>query len=188
MTTDWPDILLALPPWTDEVVRRHPGPLEDATAMDLAIALARGVIERGEGGPFGAVVIDAAGRLVAPGMNRVLASGQSWAHAEMVALAVAQRLSGTHDLATVPDAPLTLVTTGEPCAMCLGAIPWSGVGRVVAGAREADITALGFDEGDKPAGGLESLARRGIEVRRDVRRAEVAQVLSDYAAAGGPIY
>jgi hypothetical protein len=62
------------------------------------------------------------------------------------------------------------------------------VSRVVAGAREADITALGFDEGDKPAGGLESLTRRGIEVRRDVGRPEAARVLADYAAAGGVIY
>jgi tRNA(Arg) A34 adenosine deaminase TadA len=188
MTIEWPAIRVELPPWVDEVVRAHPGPLDDAAAMGLAIALARGVMERGEGGPFGAVVVDAAGNLVAPGMNRVLASGQSWAHAEMVALAIAQRRSGTHDLATAPGAPLTLVTTGEPCAMCLGAIPWSGVSRVVAGAREADITALGFDEGDKPAGGLESLTRRGIEVRRDVGRPEAARVLADYAAAGGVIY
>jgi len=133
-------------------------------------------------------VVDAAGTLVAPGMNRVLGSGQSWAHAEMVALAVAQRRSGTHDLATAPGAPLTLVTSGEPCAMCLGAIPWSGVGRVVAGAREADIVAIGFDEGDKPAKGLEGLSRRGIEVRRDVGRAEAIRLLADYAAAGGLLY
>ncbi|MFP4695728.1 nucleoside deaminase [Thiohalospira sp.] len=188
MTTDWPDIRVEIPPWAAELVARYPGPLDDATAMGVALALARGVMERGEGGPFGAVVVDAAGNLVAPGMNRVLAAGQSWAHAEMVALAVAQRRLGGHDLAVAPGAPLTLVTSGEPCAMCLGAIPWSGVARVVAGAREVDITTTGFDEGDKPAGGLEALTRRGIEIRRDVRRAEAARLLADYAAAGGTLY
>ena len=72
--------------------------------------------------------------------------------------------------------------------MCLGAIPWSGVRRVVCGARDADARAVGFDEGDKPTDWVAGLMRRGIDVQRDVCRAAATQVLRDYVAGGGVFY
>jgi tRNA(Arg) A34 adenosine deaminase TadA len=72
--------------------------------------------------------------------------------------------------------------------MCLGALPWSGVARVVTAARDEDARAVGFDEGDKPAGWTASLQVRGIEVVGDVRRAEAAEVLRAYQRLGGLIY
>ena len=83
---------------------------------------------------------------------------------------------------------VTLYSTAEPCAMCLGAIPWSGVNRVVCGARDADVRAVGFDEGDKPVRWVEKFRRRGIAVTRDVRRAEAVGLLARYAAEGGVQY
>ncbi len=180
---------LSLPVWLGPFLASWPRPVvDDDAGMALAVALARENVERGTGGPFGAAVVDHAGSLVAGGINGVEPMGQSWAHAEMVALAFAQGELGAPDLSGHPAAPLTLYSSGEPCAMCLGAIPWAGVARVVVGAREADIEAVGFDEGDKPADGLDSLRRHGIEVVRDLRRDEARAVLADYAAAGGLIY
>ena len=189
MKEGYPPITLSLPDWVAPLVADRPGPLLDDTAgMGLAVALAAENVRRGSGGPFGAVIVDAHGGVVAPGVNCVEPAAQSWAHAEMVAVALAQGRLGHHDLSTHPAAPLTLYSSGEPCAMCLGALPWSGVATVVTAAREVDITAIGFDEGDKPAGGLACLARHGISVRTDVLRAEARAVLEDYVARGGKLY
>lgn len=180
---------LPLPPWLCAFLDEWPAPLDDDRAgMALAIALARENVRQKTGGPFAAVVMDCFGAVVAPGVNCVEPTGQSWAHAEMLALSLAQQGLGSHDLSTRVGAPMTLYSTGEPCAMCLGAIPWSGIARVVVAAREADIAAIGFDEGDKPAAGLASLEGRGIEVVRDVQRDEACAILADYAAAGGMLY
>lgn len=179
---------LPLPGWIGPwLARAAPGPLRgDAARMALAIGLARENAARGTGGPFGAAIFERrSGRLVAAGVNCVTASGQSFAHAEMLAIGLAQRARGSFDLAHPPH---ELVTSSEPCAMCFGAIPWSGVMRLVCGARAADAEAIGFDEGPKPRAWAAALAARGIEVVRDVRRAEATAALRAYADAGRPIY
>jgi len=154
--------------------------------MGLAIALARENARRGSGGPFGAAVFERdTGRLVAVGVNAVVASGLSLAHAEMLALSFAQRARGRFDLGGRSSPAHELVTSSEPCAMCFGAIPWSGVRRLVCGARASDAEAIGFDEGPKPARWVHALERRGISVVRDVQRAESRAVLREYA---GPLY
>src|SRR5918997_213949 len=81
-----------------------------------------------------------------------------------------------------------LVTSTEPCSMCFGAIPWSGVRHLVCGARGEDAEAVGFDEGTKPAEWVRSLEERGITVERDVLRDEAASVLRECAERGGEIY
>jgi tRNA(Arg) A34 adenosine deaminase TadA len=95
---------------------------------------------------------------------------------------------GSYDLGNEGAAPTVLVSSVEPCAMCLGATPWSGVSRLIIGARDADARAIGFDEGDKPGNWVESLNARGIEVTQDVLREEAAGVLNAYANAGNEIY
>lgn len=72
--------------------------------------------------------------------------------------------------------------------MCLGAVPWSGVRRLVCAARGADVEAIGMDEGAKPARWASKLAQRGIQVVRDVERTAAVAVLFAYQHAGGPIY
>lgn len=181
---------LRLPSWVGPFLRRRPGPFRDrASRMRLVIALAAENVARASGGPFGAAVFEQrSGRLVAVGVNRVEPSGLSHAHAEMLALALAQRALGAWDLGA-PGLPRhELVTSSEPCAMCFGAIPWSGVAAVVCGARAADAEAIGFDEGPKPARWVAALERRGIAVARDVLRDEARAVLAAYAEAGRSIY
>ncbi len=72
--------------------------------------------------------------------------------------------------------------------MCMGAIPWSGVSRVVIAARDEDVRAIGFDEGVKPIDWMGVYARRGISVCRDVQRDESIAVLRTYAERGGLLY
>jgi len=181
---------LRLPAWVRAwVARRSRAPLRsDAARMDLAISLAAENVRRRTGGPFGAVVLERrTGRVVAVGVNRVESTGLSFAHAEMLALSLAHHAHGHHDLAARGPA-LELVTSSEPCAMCFGAIPWSGITRLVCGARASDAEEIGFDEGAKPRDWVRALEQRGVEVLRDVRRKEAVAVLRAYADAGATIY
>jgi len=155
--------------------------------MQLTIALSKQSVLQKTGGPFGAVVVnDQTGVLVSVGINLVTTAGLSIAHAEMVALSLAQLSMGHWNLSH--SGPLQLVTSCEPCAMCYGALPWSGIKSLVCGARKADAEAAGFDEGDKPEQWVESLRLRDIEVKRGVLRDQAAAVLAYYHDNGGPIY
>lgn len=183
-------IVLELPTWVGPFVARHDGVFESAEArMRLAVELARENIERGTGGPFGAAVFEIdSGRLVGVGVNLVEASNCSIFHAEMVAIATAQQAAETYDLGGEGRPAVELVTSVAPCAMCLGAIPWSGVRRVVCGARGEDACEIGFDEGAKPEDWPARLRERRIDVAVDVLRDEARDVLHQYAAKGGLIY
>lgn len=186
----FPDIELHLPEWVTDFCESWRGSFAEVDGrVAFVIALARENVECGGGGPFGAAVFDCErGVLVAPGVNLVVPESCSVAHAEMVALMVAQQVMGTHNLGADNLPELELVSSTEPCAMCMGAVPWSGVPRLVCAARGEDALAIGFDEGAKPADWTAEFARRGIAVVQDVRRAEAADVLRDYAARGGEIY
>ena len=181
---------IKLPGWCRDLTGELPERLpETRDRMRLAIALARRNVEAGTGGPFGAVVASIAdGRLIAIGVNRVEPDLCSSAHAEIVALSLAQKALGSWNLADVNSAPLELATSCEPCAMCLGAIPWSGVRRVVCGATKADAEATGFDEGERTSDWIDTLGHRGIAVETEVLRKEAAAVLHDYRKSGARIY
>jgi tRNA(Arg) A34 adenosine deaminase TadA len=72
--------------------------------------------------------------------------------------------------------------------MCLGAVLWSGVDRLVTGATRADATALGFEEGPVFPESYAYLSRRGVEITREVRRAEARAALELYRERGGVVY
>lgn len=187
---NFPEVSLRLPAWVGELVEEAGGTYPDAEdRMRLAVRLARENVERGTGGPFGAAVFEKqTGRLVAPGVNLVVGSSLSLAHAEVVAVSTAQKAVGTFDLGG-PGLPAhELVTSAEPCIMCLGATIWSGVRSLQCGARDEDARRVGFDEGPKPEGWEEELERRGIKVVRDVLREEADAVLRFYAETGGEVY
>ncbi len=182
-----PEYRLRLPGWIDDLVPDDVVLPDVDDRMRFVVSLARRNVAEDTGGPFGAAIFERdSGRLVAPGVNRVVPARSATAHAEIVAISLAGQVKGTFDLSA--GTATELVTSVEPCAMCLGAVPWSGVAAVVCGARDEDARAVGFDEGDKPADWIDSLAARGIDVVRDVMRADAAAVLQDYAAAGGIIY
>ena len=72
--------------------------------------------------------------------------------------------------------------------MCLGALPWAGIHRLLCGARDEDARAIGFDEGDKPDRWQDKLQQRGIAVDTDLCRSEAIAVLQDYARQQGQLY
>jgi tRNA(Arg) A34 adenosine deaminase TadA len=177
-------IRIDVPSWVDEMVAaaqaRSDG--SDEALMRLAIGLSRENVARG-GGPFGALVC-AGERVIAGGVNLVLASGQSIAHAEIIAIMRAQQRLPQLSAAGA----LTLFATTEPCCQCFGALIWSGATRLVCGAHTDDAQAIGFDEGPKPSAWPDELHARGIAVTRGVCAAEANGVLLEYARRGGPIY
>ena len=186
----FPRVVIELPGWVEvalaDSAQVYPGVEE---RMRLIIKLAGLNIEHGTGGPFGAGIFEPkSGRLISAGVNLVESADCSIAHAEMVAIALAQRVIGCYDLAGGNQAAYQLVTSTEPCAMCLGAIPWSGVRSVVCGARDEDARSIGFDEGAKPQNWVKSLESRGIRVVRDVLREKAKAVLLEYGRQGGLIY
>lgn len=186
MVPAFPTLTVSLPDWISDVCR--PGAVFPSVQarMDLVIELARTNVDLETGGPFAAAIFDTeTGEIVAPGVNLVVSAQAAVAHAEILAIAIAGRVLASFDLGVRAT---ELVSSTEPCAMCLGAVPWSGVRRLVCGARDEDARRIGFDEGDKPTDWIERLQTRGIQVVRDVSRAEVVSVLEDYVRIGGIIY
>jgi tRNA(Arg) A34 adenosine deaminase TadA len=179
---------VTLPDWLESFVGGWKEPLDTVEQrMRLAVALAAENVKRHTGGPFGAIVVETrTGRLLGVGVNLVTRLELSMAHAEMVAVSLAQRAIGNWNLGAGIETQL--VTSCEPCAMCFGAVPWSGVRSIVWGAGRQDAEAAGFDEGDKPGDWVESLERRGISTRGGVLRREAAAVLTRYAKKDGAIY
>lgn len=185
----YPDRPFPLPDWIASFLQDQPKVMPSLEMrMAFVVALSRANIDQQTGGPFGAAVFDLeSGRLVCPGVNLVTHVNCSLAHAEMVALSLAQQVVGHYDL-SAQGKRHELVTSTEPCAMCLGAIAWSGVRRVVYGACTADAERIGFDEGHKPPQGTQCLTELGIEVIGEVLRTEAAAVLQYYGDTGGEIY
>jgi len=87
--------------------------------------------------PVGAVLVDAAGELIAVGHNQPISTQDPSAHAEIVTLRAAAQKLGNYRL---PDT--TLYVTLEPCTMCVGALVHARVGRLVYGATEPKTGAI----------------------------------------------
>lgn len=182
------EIRIVLPAWLASEIDRARTYDDDASRVALAIYLAQRNLEERTGGPFGAVVFDGEGRVVGAGVNSVVAQHRSMAHAEMLAFAAAQ---GAMRRARLNDdgRRYVLATSAQPCAMCYGASFWAGIDAMLIGARSEDVMSLSaFDEGPLPADWIGELARRGIEVRRDILRDDARRVFARYAELGGAVY
>ena len=182
---------LTLPDWADDALARAPRTFPDAAArMRWVIELSRTNFERDTGGPFGAAVFEEeTGRVVSIGVNRVVAGRCSSAHAEVMALSLAQRALGVHDLGG-PGLPAhELVVNWCPCAMCCGAICWSGVRSVVIAGSGPEMEVLtGFDEGPIHPTWQDELRRRGIAVRDGLLREESLEAFRQFSTSGRPVY
>lgn len=178
-----------VPAWVDGVAAAGAIYREDGEKMALVIRLARENVDRGTGGPFAAAVFElGSSRLVAAGVNSVTRLHNCILHAEVMAIMLAQQRVRSCRLGAPGRPAYELVTSCEPCAMCLGATLYSGVSRLVMAATRDDAMAVGFDEGPVFAESYAYLADRGITSVRDVRRTEAVRVLEAYRDGGGPIY
>jgi len=183
-------IILEPPGWLPAWVETRRGSYPDiSTRMQLAIELSSLNIEHQTGGPFGAIIFDRTTfHIISAGVNRVIHCSASIAHAEIMAIAAAQQQLDYFDLSGPDLPPCELVSSCEPCAMCFGAIPWSGIRHLVCAARDSDARAIGFDEGPKLAGWKNALLERGITAETDVCRNDAVEILQHYAEGNGPIY
>ena len=113
--------------------------MSDEQFLREAIALAESSVEQG-GGPFGAVVVKE-GEVIGHGTNSVTLNNDPTAHAEVSAIRQACQ--------TINDFSLegaTLYASCEPCPMCLSAIYWARLGRVVYAATREQAAEAGFDD------------------------------------------
>ena len=185
------DFTLTQPEWAIGEFERLPSEqpsIEDR--MRTVLRFARLNIEHDTGGPFAAGVFEReSGRHVAIGVNRVLATGCSSAHAEVMALSLAQKALSTWDLGGPGLPSHQLVVSWRPCAMCYGALLWSGVRSLVIAGSGPELEELtGFDEGPSNPQWAEELEGRGIEVVDNVLRAEACDVFRAFRGANRFIY
>ena len=156
--------------------------------MALVIRLSELNVERRTGGPFAAGVFETeTGRLISVGVNQVLSSCVSSAHAKSVR-SLAQKRLKTFDLGSDNLVDHQLVVNWCPCVMCYGAIIWSGVTSVVTnvGPEMEEIT--GFDEGPLHPMWREELSSRGIELQENVMWSEALKVFEKYRDSGATVY
>jgi guanine deaminase len=118
-------------------------------------------MESGQGGPFGAVIVqnDA---IIACSHNQVLATNDPTMHAEIAAIRIAAEKLGRFDLSDCE-----IYSTCQPCPMCLGAIFWAKIPKLYYGAGEDDAAAIGFDDAfiyEAIRGGLDNQERLKIEL------------------------
>jgi tRNA(Arg) A34 adenosine deaminase TadA len=180
----------SLPDWVLAELSEQPDVLvDDITRMRLVNRLAERNHWEGSGGPFAALVVASdTGEVISAGVNLVLASGLSSAHAEVVALSLAQARLGRWDLGEVGGPPCELVVNWRPCVMCYGAAMWSGVTRLVIAGHGPEVEEYtGFDEGPMRDDWIEQFADRQIAVVTDVLREEAVDVFRGYGARSDAI-
>lgn len=182
---------LTLPDWVEAALAPMPERFTTVEArMELAIALAHWNFEHDTGGPFGAAVFEEdTGVLVSIGVNRVVPGRCSSAHAETMALSLAQVALGSHDLGGPGRPAHQLVVNWRPCAMCYGAVCWSGVRSLVIAGSGPELEALtGFDEGPIHPAWEEELERRGIRLQDGVLTDRACEVFRAFGQSGRLVY
>ena len=107
--------------------------------MQMAAQLAEDNIDTG-GGPFGAVIVRD-GKLLATGATRVTANNDPTANAEVMAIREACAKLNTFSLRGT-----TIYSSCEPCPMCLSALYWAGVDKIIYGNTQADADAIDFSD------------------------------------------
>jgi tRNA(Arg) A34 adenosine deaminase TadA len=121
------------------------------------------------------------------GISQVVRQKNSVLHAEVIAIMMAEQRLQTYNL-RVDGYPYELFSSCDPCAMCLGAIHWSAVSRLVCGATRDDAQSIGFDEGPVFPASYAYLEAQGMTITRQVLRAEARTIIQMYAQRGGLIH
>ncbi len=182
---------VSLPEWAVEEQSGLPTLLPSMEdRMRAVIRFSRLNIEHQTGGPFSAGVFERdSGRLIVIGVNRVVPSNISSAHAEVVALSLAQQRLKSWDLGSDQLPALQLVVNWRPCAMCYGATIWSGIrSLVIAGSDDACERITGFDEGPIHPEWQNELAKRGIHLQDGLLYDEAVEVFKTYRDGGYLVY
>ena len=149
--------------------------------MELAKQNAEEGIKRGDGGPFGAIIVDKEGNIISNGNNQVIKRNDPTAHAEIVAIREACEKLNTYDLSDY-----ILYTSCEPCPMCLSAIIWSNIKEVYYGCTKEDAGEIGFRD-DMIYDYLKGNHTDLIHLKK-MDREECLETFKKYKDLGGTIY
>lgn len=149
--------------------------------MKIAKENADNGIAKKEGGPFGAVIVDKEGNIIAKGNNKVLKTNDPTAHAEIVAIRNASEKLQTYDLSEY-----ILYTSCEPCPMCLSAIIWANIKKVYYGCTKKDAGDIGFRD-DMIYDYLKEKNEDLIELK-ELDRNECIKTFEKYSKGNGIIY
>jgi tRNA(Arg) A34 adenosine deaminase TadA len=182
---------VSLPQWAVEENQLLPECIPDVEQrMREVIRFAELNFDKKTGGPFAAGIFEKnSGKVVGIGVNRVVPANNSSAHAEIVAISLAQTKLATFDLGGPGMPDFQIVVNGRPCAMCCGALPWSGVRSLVIGASGERIESLtGFDEGAVHPNWQRELEARGIEVIENVLAKDAEVVFQRFRDSDEPVY
>ena len=149
--------------------------------MQIAKDCAEHGMTKGEGGPFGAVITDKNGNIIAQGNNMVLANNDPTAHAEVTVIREACKKLGTYDLSGC-----ILYTSCEPCPMCLSAIIWANIKTVYYGCTREDAGNIGFRD-DAIYEYLEGERKDLLELKQ-LDRDDCIALFEEYKKEGKTIY
>jgi len=149
--------------------------------MKIAKDMAQNGINNNEGGPFGAVIIDKKGNIIAKGNNQVLKNNDPTAHAEVVAIRNACNILNTYDLSDY-----ILYTSCEPCPMCLSAIIWSNIKEIYYACTKNDAAEIGFRD-DMIYEYLKGNNKDLINLKQ-INREECIDLFEEYKKQGKTIY
>ncbi len=182
-------ITITLPAWLSAYSSNNCTINNTIEQMEFVIEMAKQNVLNKTGGPFAAAVFEQnSGRLISLGVNQVTTQKLSVLHAEVMALSFAQHTRQSYSLSQQNMESCRLVTSSEPCAMCLGAICWAGINELICGASAEQARAIGFDEGPITDNWQQSLQVRGITVTTGVCSDAANQNLVYYRDHAGTIY
>ena len=149
--------------------------------MKLAKDMAENGMSNNEGGPFGAIITDKEGNIIAKGNNQVLKNNDPTAHAEVVAIRNACKKLNTYDLSNY-----ILYTSCEPCPMCLSAIIWSNIKEIYYACTKNDAAEIGFRD-DMIYEYLKGNNKDLINLKQ-IDRDECIELFEQYKKQGKTIY
>lgn len=185
------EFTIGLPEWAKIEMDRLPPVMSSVEErMEAVIRFSRLNFEHDTGGPFAAGVFETnSGKLITMGVNRVVPTNCSSAHAEIVTLSLAQKKLKTFDLGGPGMPSHQLVVNWRPCAMCYGAVVWSGIRSLVIAGSGGELEELtGFDEGPIHPDWKVELERRGVDVTDDLLRDKACTVFRAFGASNRIIY
>jgi guanine deaminase len=151
--------------------------MTEADFMRVAIAKTEEGIAAGQS-PFGAIIVKD-GQVVAVSHNTVWKTTDPTAHAEVNCIR-----SAASALATIDLKGCTMYSTCEPCPMCVSAIHWAKIDRVVFGATIDDATAAGFSELHIDAAKVAELGKSPLKVEGGLLREECAALFDRFKSTG----
>ena len=167
------------------MIKSKPTKIKEEILMNKYMELAKQNVDDGiqnnEGGPFGAVITDKEGNIIANGNNKVLKNNDPTAHAEIVAIREACKKLNTYDLSEY-----ILYTSCEPCPMCLSAIIWSNIKKVYFGCTKKDAGEIGFRD-DMIYEYLKGNNKDLIQLK-EMDRDECLKTFEEYKNQNGVIY